>query len=112
MFDFLKRETDSRKKTVYESPYTMITILSLLIFFSEMAVMAAFPLFFETHHSLTEIFFDSFFLLILLSPSLYFLLLRPSIRQLEEKRHIELKLKDSHKNLEKMIDKKIRTGRG
>ena len=68
--------------------------------------MAAIPVFFDTHHTLSEIIFDGFFLLILLLPALYFLLLRPTLNQLAKRREMEAILENSQQNLERVVKKK------
>ena len=106
MSNIKKLKNALEKMTSYQSPYAIIIILSLVIFFCEIIVMAAIPVFFDTHHTLSEIIFDGFFLLILLLPALYFLLLRPTLNQLAKRREMEAILENSQQNLERVVKKK------
>ncbi|MBT6763735.1 MAG: PAS domain S-box protein, partial [Prolixibacteraceae bacterium] len=106
MFNIKKLKNASEKTTPYQSPYSIVIILSLVIFLCETIVMVALPFFFDIHHTLSEILFDGFFLLILLLPALYFLLLRPTLKQLAKRREMEAILENSQQNLERVVKKK------
>jgi PAS domain S-box-containing protein len=106
MSNIKKLKNASEKMTPYQSPYAIVIILSLVIFLCEIIVMVVLPVFFDTHHTLSEIFFDGFFLLILLLPALYFLLLRPTLKQLAKRREMEAILENSQQNLERVVKKK------
>ena len=106
MSDIKKMKNTSEKMTLHQSPYAIVTILALVIFLCETIVMIALPIYMGTHHTLSEIFFDGFFLLILLFPALYFLLIRPGLKQLAKRREMETMLKNSQQDLERVVKKK------
>lgn len=91
---------------IAKSPFNLVVIISLLIFFCEVIVMMVIPVFIKAHHTWIEILFDATLLIVLLSPSLFFLLFRPALRHIEEHKSIEAALKRSQCDLETIVDQK------
>ncbi|MFQ5811919.1 MAG: PAS domain S-box protein, partial [Anaerolineae bacterium] len=80
--------------TMYQSPVLLVTIIALLIFVSEVFVMIIIP-FLPPFPTSFEVLLDSAFLVILLSPMLYFFLFRPLVLHITERERAEKTLRES-----------------
>ena len=84
---------------LYESPFGLIAIVSLSIFIAEtvsMFVIYSLPPF---SSQMTETLLDSSLLLILLTPTLYFFLLRPMLLNITERKRDQDEIKKLNKDL-------------
>lgn len=83
----------------YLSPVRVLAITTISIFIAELIVMFVLSVV-PPIPSHIEIFFDSFMLLGLVSPGLYYFIFRPLIIQINERIRAELLLKKAHEELE------------
>jgi signal transduction histidine kinase/CheY-like chemotaxis protein len=91
----------------YKSPLFFVLVIGLAIFAVEAVVMlflSAFP----PLSRISEAIIDASLLLMIVSPILYFFLLRPLILHITERRRIEEELKKVQDNLEKTVDERTR----
>jgi HD-GYP domain-containing protein (c-di-GMP phosphodiesterase class II) len=90
---------------IYSSPIYLLTVILVSIYavhFILMLAMSALP----PLPALTRTLLDSALLILLLSPLLYFFLLRPLLLHISMRRKAESDLKKSHSELEKRVDER------
>lgn len=71
------------------SPFVLLLVVAVVLFFAELLVMLILP-FFEPLTPLQEAFMDSSMLFILVLPTLYFLLFRPLVANIDERNLAEI----------------------
>ena len=89
--------------TTYQSPVLLVTIIALLILVSEAFVMIIIP-FLPPFPTSFEALLDSAFLVILLSPMLYFFLFRPLALHTTERERAEEALRESEEKYHNLFE--------
>lgn len=89
--------------SISQSPFRLLIIMALSIFLSEFIVMIAIYLLPPFPSSLAEAIFDAAFLIVMLSPMLYFFLFKPMLSQVKEREDAEEEVVKLNKELERRI---------
>lgn len=89
--------------SIYQSPFRLLIIMALSIFLSEFLVMIAIYLLPPFPSELAEAVFDAAFLIVMLSPMLYFFLFKPMLSQVKEREDAEEEVVKLNKELERHI---------
>lgn len=90
-------------KRIYQSPFQILIIIALSVFFSEASVMIILSIL-PPLPTWVEAFFDSFLLVFLISPMLYFFLFRPFILHISDRKKAEEALVESEKKYRTLIE--------
>jgi hypothetical protein len=88
--------------TIYQSPVYLLIVILISIFAAEGVIMY----FLSTMPSISErweLILDSAFLVMLVSPLLYFFLMRPLVLNIKKRRQAEEELKKTNENLETIV---------
>ena len=98
MFLQTKYDTSSKREIVKLSPLTVLLVLTISIFISHFVVM-----FYRSygHHPyyFLDVLIESFLFIIVISPSLYFLVFQPLLKQINEKEEAKNELKKNETEL-------------
>ncbi len=94
----------------YESPFKLIFLIAISIFFCELLAMLILPAipFIESNHTWTESFVDATLLVIFLSPILYFFILKPFAHHISIRQTAEKNAQSHLLNLEKIVEQRTR----
>jgi hypothetical protein len=90
---------------VYQSPFYLLLIILISIFAAE-AVIMYFLSTLPTISEQWELFLDSAFLVMLVSPLIYFFLMRPLVLNIKKRRYAERELKKSNEQLETLVEER------
>ncbi len=98
-----KREGNITPNRIDLSPFKILIIISLSIFFAEMIVMIRLSMM-PGLSEWSETLFDSSLLILLISPVLYFFLYRPLVLHIAERKKAEETLEESEKKYRTLIE--------
>jgi hypothetical protein len=91
--------------TIYQSPFYLLIVTLISIFAAE-AVIMYFLSILPTISEGWELILDASFLVMLISPLLYFFLMRPLVLNIEKRRYAEEELKKVNEKLEALVEER------